>query len=103
MRKNTADLSYYMDGMDNCGDSTEREIRQNFHNIIEKIARKVKVARTYYKNYVHLINGLAWDYQARDLEKLAQLRVFELLYNGDGTSDHPFQNARAQTSHFASI
>jgi hypothetical protein len=83
-----------MDGMDNCGDSTEREIRQNFFQIIEMIARKVKVARTYYKNYIHLINGLAWGYRAKDLENLAKLRVFELLKNGDGTSDHPFRNAR---------
>ena len=94
LRKNNIELSHYKDGVQNCGDSTDFQMRKKFFSIIDKIVARIKLHRGNDQKLLHMINALAWNYHTEDLEHLEAYSVFQLLHQGDGTEYHPLRRAR---------
>lgn len=87
LRDNKNKVAHFLDGLSGCGDRIEDGIRAQFFKIIEKIIFKIQLEKDKQK-MVHLVEGLAWNYNAQDFEFLIKLRVLDVLRKGDGSLYH---------------
>jgi len=71
-------VSHYLDGVPGCGARTEHAIRTQFFETITLITERLR-SETDNKRLCLLINALLWDYEASDLQVLANANVFNTL------------------------
>lgn len=81
LRGNMAKLNHYLDGVPGCGARTERDIRTQFFESIKFIAEMIK-CESDPQLLSKLLNALLWDYEAEDMQVLAQAQIFRTL-SGD--------------------
>ena len=86
LRGNTNHLCHFLDDIRGCGHTLEGLARDNFFLIIKGLLGKLQESKDE-TEIRQIVNALRWDYNSADHRVLEELKVFQVLRDGCGTSD----------------
>ena len=78
LRGNVPAVNHYLTGLEGAGHKTAQKIADKFSVTIQIITNRLKMEKNQ-ERLVQLLNALLWNYDARDLQTLAEARTIEVL------------------------
>lgn len=87
IRNGSNNLSHYLNNIEGCGNHIEFQIRTHFFSIMKNLIVKLKNTKDK-EEAICLLDALRWKFQGRDFNALADLGIFHVLRNGNGSRNN---------------